>query len=210
MSLAQTITFLFICVFEQPGELGDAGGLSRAVDAGDQDDGRAGGSEMEARDRPFGQLAEHLLADDALGLLGVADLPQPPAVADLADDPLDVFHAHVRLEELLFQLGEERVVDLPAGNEQRADVGVEHRRRLAQRPFELVESLGEETHTIKDRTSGVRMKVKGKVGEGSDEGSGKAPAVGRRNVRWSTRRRVAAAVPGAKPEDENEIVYPNI
>jgi len=39
------------------------------------------------------------------------------------------------------RISEEGVVDLAPGDEQRPDVGVEHRRRLPEGAFELVEGL---------------------------------------------------------------------
>src|SRR5438477_617934 len=82
-------------------------------------------------------VAHHLA-----GFTGVPDLAEPPAVSDGRDDAVDVGHAHVRLEKLLLDLVEEFVIDLPAGDEEGADVGVEHRRGLPQGAFELVEGFG--------------------------------------------------------------------
>ena len=53
---------------------------------------------------------------------------------------------HVGANQFLLGLVQERVVDLPAGNEERADVGVEDLGRLAECTFELVERFREESH----------------------------------------------------------------
>ena len=45
-------------------------------------------------------------------------------------------------------LGEELVVDLPPGHEERADVRKQDLARLAERAFELVEGFGEESHGV--------------------------------------------------------------
>jgi hypothetical protein len=91
--------------------------------------------------RRLGQHRQHFLAHHLAGFVRVLDPAQPPAVADRADDAIDVRHAHVRLEQLLFDLAEELIVDLPPGNEERPDVGIQHRRGLPQGAFELVEGF---------------------------------------------------------------------
>ena len=103
VSLAQTITFLFISFFSSqaslamlvvlPAPLTPATRMTVGPEAANRSSRSAGG-----------QFGQHLLAHDPLGLLGVADLAQPPAVADRPDDPLDVPRPDVGLVEPLLQL----------------------------------------------------------------------------------------------------------
>ena len=65
---------------------------------------------------------------------------------NLGDDLFGIVNADIRGQEAFFQFGEEFIVDLPPGNEQGADVREHDVTGLAQRAFELVESLGEEGH----------------------------------------------------------------
>ena len=129
--------FLVHLIFQQPGELGDAGGFARAVDAGDEDDRRAGWRRIAARDPAARQPAIICSRTTSLGLVGISDFAQPPAVADLADDRLDIVHAHVGLENFSSISVEKCIVDLPAGDEERAHVGVEHLAVFRSAPLSL-------------------------------------------------------------------------
>src|SRR6185295_10693234 len=67
-------------ILQQPGELGDARGLSRAVDAGDENYGRAARGEFQLALVIRPPAREDLPADDAFRIGGVFDLPEPPAL----------------------------------------------------------------------------------------------------------------------------------
>ena len=133
-------------ILQQPGELGDAGGFAGAIDAGDEDDGRTARGETKLTFFRRPPSCVHLLLDDGLSIGRVFDFAEAPAVANLADHVRDVLHAHVGADEFLLHLGEERVVDLPAGNEQRPNVGVKHLGGFLECAFEFVDCLGEKTH----------------------------------------------------------------
>ncbi len=79
-----------------------------------------------------------MIADDLLGFAGVFDFAFTPALADFVDHLLNVFDAHVGLQEFFLPLAERSFINLAAGNEERADVGVEDHRGFAERTFELV------------------------------------------------------------------------
>jgi len=93
------------------------------------------------------------MMSDRKALVRILNLPQPPPLADFGQYLLDVLHAHVGLEQFLFQLVEKLLVDLPSGQEESADIGIENLRGFPQRAFELVEGFGEESHGADDKVT---------------------------------------------------------
>src|ERR1700691_6014495 len=69
--------------------------------------------------------------------------PQPAIICSFtirwASSAFLIFHAHVGLDEFLLHLSQKCIVDSTAGDEERADIGVEHLGGLPQGAFELVE-----------------------------------------------------------------------
>ena len=113
-------------VLQQPGELGDAGGLARAVDAGDEDDRRPGRREFQLA--LFGAPQPASSSSRTIASASSAFLIFPSRQRSRTSPTMldHVLHAHVGADELLFHLGQKRIVDLPPGDEERAHVGVEH------------------------------------------------------------------------------------
>jgi hypothetical protein len=134
-------------VLQQPRELCNGRGLARAVDSGDEDYRRPGARRQQAQLAILcREHADELLAHDGFCLICIPDAPQPPALPHLRDELFRPRQADIGADELLLQLREERIIDLPPGNEQRPDVGIEHRRRLLEGALELVDGFGEEAH----------------------------------------------------------------
>lgn len=116
---------------QQSSELGDARGLAGAVDAADEDHGRAGGREADRRVVLFHQGAQLLLpcGEDLIQ----RDNAAAEVLGDLGDDLLDSVVAHVGLEEDRPHFVEERLVDEPAlAFEEVADVGVQRSPELGE------------------------------------------------------------------------------
>src|SRR5262249_15599875 len=89
---------------------------------------------------------DQLRADDLFRFFRVADLPDSPLLAHRRYELLRAGHSHVGANEFLFHLAQERIIDLPPGDEERAHIGVKNLRGLLESAFELVEGFAEETH----------------------------------------------------------------
>src|SRR5437762_2492026 len=64
----------------------------------------------------------------------------------LAEMEEKFIRADIGADEFLLHFSQPRIIDLSPRHEQRAHVGVEHRRRFLQRALEFVEGFGEKSH----------------------------------------------------------------
>ena len=143
--------FLVHLSLQQPRELCDAGGLARAVHTGHENHRGASGRKLQVA-VVVGKHPAQLITDDFFRIVAVLDFAEPPLLAHGRHKLFRAGRTHVGADELFFHLNDKRIVDLPARDEERSHVGVQHRRRFLQRAFELVECFGEETHAIKRRS----------------------------------------------------------
>src|SRR5690606_15822338 len=133
---------LLVLVAERLAELGDAGGLAGAVDAGDEDNGRLLGGEVERAVAlgPHGLELAFEVVEDLLA-------PGHPAGLVVGADALDEaggrLHADVGLDQAALEVGDEGVVELPAA-QHGAQAADERLAGLLQPGLELVEDFLEE------------------------------------------------------------------
>jgi len=124
--------------------------FSRAVDAGNQDDGRAGGIEFQFHDRQRAQLAAICSRDDGFRICRVLDFRQTPALANFADDPFGCFDADVRADQRRFQFGQETTHRSAAPAKNVRTSRVMKSRVFFHRALQSIQAFVEETH-IGDR-----------------------------------------------------------